>query len=121
MATGEITRRRKQALRTVERRYRAVKARLAGLGFVLQGSVTERWMECGKAACPCHVDDEARHGPYLQWSWKSEGRTRSVYLDEDEAAICRQWIANNRRLEEIVRQLRAVSLRAARVHEIARD
>ena len=121
MATGELTKRRKQALRSCEKSCGTVKARLAGLGFVLQGSVTERWMECGKAACSCHVDEEARHGPYYQWSWKSEGRTRSVYLDEDQAAICRRWIDNNRRLEEIVKQLRAVSLRAARLHEIARE
>lgn len=120
MPGEELTRRQKEVLRSYKRSYRAIMAELADLGFCLQGSVTRRWMECGKAACLCHVEDSARHGPYHQWSWKSAGRTCSVYLDEEQAAICKEWIKNNRRLEKIVRRLRAFSLRAARLYKIAR-
>jgi len=30
-----------------------------------RGSLGERFMKCGKAACACHADQDARHGPYF--------------------------------------------------------
>lgn len=118
MKNEDLTERQQDALRACERDYAQTRAELTSLGFVLQGSVTERWMECGKPACQCHADKKARHGPYYQWSWKTEGRTRSVYLTAEQAAICRQWIGNHRRLERLLRKLRALSLRAGAVYDI---
>lgn len=109
---------RQQALERQQRKYQEAKAELLALGFVLQGSVTERWIECGKAACRCHQDTQARHGPYYQWSWKSRGRTSSVYLTKQQATLCRQWVRNHRRMEKILKRLREISLRAARLSEI---
>jgi hypothetical protein len=91
---------------------------LADLGFVLQGTLSERMLPCGKVACRCTTDPAARHGPYLQWTLKRRGKTVGVYLSVDQAAICREWIGNNRRLEAIVRKLRALSVRAARLQKI---
>ena len=112
--------RREQALLVQEQRYRLKAAELARVGFILQGSVTERWKQCGKRGCLCQTDEKARHGPYYQWSWKSGGRTYSVHLTEDQAAVCRKWIRNNRCLENHIKQMRALSLRAARLFEINR-
>jgi len=111
-------RRHREALLRCEARYDRLKAEILDLGYVLQGSLVERWMECGQAACRCHRDPQARHGPYHQWSWKSRGRTLSVYLDPQQAARCGRWIRNHRRLELTLRGMRALSLRAARLYEI---
>jgi hypothetical protein len=91
---------------------------LAGLGFVLQGTISERMLPCGKLACRCTTDPAARHGPYIQWTLKRRGKTVGVYLSPEQAVICREWIGNNRRLEAIVRKLRILSMRAARLQEI---
>jgi hypothetical protein len=109
---------RRDALRELEERRDALLRELRGLGFVLQGSITERMLPCGKDECRCTTDPAARHGPYLQWSAKRRGKTVSVYLSDEQAAVCRQWIGNNRRLEAIVRKLRALSGRAARLQRI---
>ena len=82
--------------------------------------VTERWIESGKLNRHCHTDRQARHGPYYQWSWRTRGRTVSVYLDDEQATLCKKRIKNNRRLESTIRRIRALSLRAARLHEIPR-
>ena len=112
--------RRQEALRRYAQEYEQLKAELRRLGYVLQGSVTERWMKCGNGTCRCQSDPTARHGPYYQWSWKSSGRTSSVYLDEEQAALCEEWVASNRDLERILKKMRALSLRVARLHKIPR-
>lgn len=111
---------RREALERCERNYKALKSDLGQMGFVLQGSLAERRMECGKTQCSCHTDPSARHGPYYQWSWKDRGRTASVYLDKEQAQRCKEWLDNNRRVERILRQMRAISLRAARLYKISK-
>lgn len=113
-------RRREEALQRCAAEYQQLKAQVQGLGYVLQGSLRERWMTCGKEACRCYHDPAARHGPYYQWSWAEKGKTRSIYLDADHAERCREWIRNNRALETLLTRLRAVSLRVARLHDIDR-
>ena len=112
--------RREQALRHYEREYEDLKLQLQTVGYVLQGSVTERWNQCGRPWCHCRKDPQSRHGPYYQWSWKEGGKTKSVYLDADQAMQCREWIGNHRELERLLKRMRAVSLRVARLREIDR-
>jgi hypothetical protein len=50
-----------------------------------------------------------RHGPYYEWSRAVAGKTVSRRLTEREAEIYRGWIANRRRLEEIVAQMEQTS------------
>ena len=119
MATISLARKQQQALRGYEGKYRQLQAEIEEVGYVLKGSVTKRFKECGKQTCRCHDDPDARHGPYYQWSWKSRGRTVSVYLDEEQAAMCKRWIKNNRRLEKLMGRLRSLSLRVARLYGVA--
>jgi len=106
------------SLRSIEEQRDHLRRELCALGFVLQGTVSERMLPCGKVACRCTTDPAARHGPYLQWTLKRRGKTVGVYLKAEQAVICREWIGNNRRLEAIVRKLRALSMRAARLQKI---
>lgn len=117
MATGSDDR-RTRALKGQHAQFRALAAELASIGYVLQGSITTRWMACGKVACRCTHDPAARHGPYHAWTYKRRGKTVCVYLTPEQATVCAQWIKNNRRLERIVGRLRAISRRLAQLHEI---
>ncbi len=95
-----------------------MRAELAEIGCILQGSVTERRIPCGKVACACTTDVGAWHGPYIQWSRRKDGRTVSTYLTPEQASLCREWIDNNRKLEEIIAKMRNLSFRLARLYEI---
>jgi hypothetical protein len=110
--------RRQAALDRLRDQYARARAELADLGYILQGSVTERRLPCGKALCACTTDLQAWHGPYLQWSRKKGGRTVSTYLLPEQAVLCRQWIQNNRKLEKIITRMRELSRRVARLHDI---
>jgi len=110
--------RRKQALERQDEQYRATAAALADVGYVLQGSISKRWMTCGKAACRCTDDPAARHGPYYAWTYKQRGKTVCVYLTAEQAATCSGWIKNNRNLERLVAKLRVITRRIARLEQI---
>ena len=109
---------RQADLARLRQEYARVRAELAEIGYILQGSVTERRIPCGKVACACTTDVRAWHGPYIQWSRRRDGRTVSTYLTPEQADRCREWIDNNRTLEEIIGRMRDLSSRIARVYEI---
>jgi len=110
--------RRMRALERQHELYRETASELATIGYILQGSITKRWMTCGRPSCGCLDNPEARHGPYHSWTYKRAGKTVSVYLSPEQAATCSKWIKNNRRLERTVRRLRLISRRIAELHQI---
>jgi hypothetical protein len=109
-------------MRTDERRLAALEAELARLkgevasvGFVSPGSVVRRFMPCGKPGCRCQGDPPQLHGPYWQWSHKVGGKTVTRRLTEDQARLYQQWIANRRRLDQLLARMEEVSGRAAAI------
>lgn len=93
-------------------RYARLKSELHALGFVCVGSLQSRHLECGKGACRCHDDPANRHGPYHYWTRKVAGKTVAVLIPADDIVLYREWLANNRTLDRVVRQMRKVSARA---------
>lgn len=102
-------------LETYERRYRALAAQLAEIGFISPGSLVSRTTSCGKPGCRCQADPPQRHGPYYQWSRAVAGKTLSRRLNEPEAELYRQWIANRRHLERIVTEMETLSAAAGEI------
>jgi hypothetical protein len=119
-------------LQRYQRTYRALAdelaAELATVGFISPGSLVSRYTSCGKPGCRCQGDPPQRHGPYYQWSRAVAGKTVSRRLTEAEAELYRSWIANRRRLEQIIAQMEQTStaagdllLRQARAAEPGRS
>ena len=100
-------------LERYQRTYRALADELAAelttVGFISQGSVVVRYTSCGKPGCRCQGDPPQRHGPYYQWSRAVAGKTVTRRLGEREAEQYRGWIANRRRLEQIIAQMEQTS------------
>ena len=57
-----------------------------------RGSVSERYVKCNKAGCPCAGHADARHGPYYSVSRVVKGRTRSRWLDAEQAKVVREQV-----------------------------
>ncbi|MGH9190561.1 MAG: DUF6788 family protein [Acidimicrobiales bacterium] len=102
-------------LETYERKYRALAADLAEIGFISPGSLVLRETTCGKPGCRCGGDPPRRHGPYYQWSRAIAGKTVSRRLDEREADLYRDWIANRHHLESIVTEMEKISAAAGEI------
>src|SRR6266851_1943233 len=101
-----------QRIEQCRRDYEAVKAKVADVGFICEGSLVERFMPCGRPNCACASDRNRRHGPYYQLSWKEHGRTVSRRLSPKDARLYREWIANRRQLDSLLTQMKALSRQA---------
>ena len=106
-------------LERLERSYRGLAAELAAelgtVGFISPGSVVSRYTCCGKPGCRCQADPPQRHGPYYQWSRAVAGKTVSRRLTQDEAQLYQGWIANRRRIEQLIAKMEQTSAAAAEI------
>ena len=94
-----------------EQRFLELKNTLAGLGHFRRGSVQRRFMKCGKPGCRCQATPPKLHGPYYEWTRKVRGKTVSVRLTEAQALLFREWVANARVLDRIVKEMERLSYR----------
>ena len=100
-------------LRALQRRRRQLASEILELGFVQQGTVVSRYTYCRTPGCRCHADPPQPHGPYWQWTRYDSGKTTTRRLDERQARLYQEWMANRRRLAEIVQELEKIGARAA--------
>ncbi len=61
-----------------------------------RGSLTERYQKCGKKSCQCHIDLDARHGPYYSLTRAGGGKTKTIHLRADEAKVVRSQVEAGR-------------------------
>ena len=90
----------------LRRRYARLAARVGRVGFVLQGTITERTIERPDGADPHRRKD---YGPYYQWTWKQEGKTVTVNLSASQARVFQRAIDNHRKLAALVGEMRTLS------------
>lgn len=88
-----------------------LKHELGSLGLFRRGTLQKRYGKCPRLRCRCRADPPTLHGPFYHWSRKVKAKTVSVYLTEEQAAMMGKWIANARRLDELLEELQAVSFR----------
>jgi hypothetical protein len=101
-----------QRLADYETRYRELAAELSTIGLIQAGSLTRRYTRCTTPGCRCNADPPQPHGPYYQWSAKLNGKTVTRRLNETEAELYQEWIANDRRLRDLIQQMRQIAAKA---------
>jgi hypothetical protein len=109
-----------------QRRRRALHSELRALSFtpLMRGTVYERKRKCGRKACACARDPEARHsGQFL--SVFLDGRMRGLHVRPEDVERVRSAVAAYERLWEIVNGLTACEVadlrREARERRRARE
>ena len=88
--------------RVIPHEVRALASALAEPKPMRRGSVSERYVKCNKAACPCADQPDARHGPYYSVSRVVKGRTRSRWLDAEQARQVREQVGAGHEFRELV-------------------
>src|SRR5260370_37336190 len=86
----------------ISARVRQLATELAQPQPMRRGSVSERSMKCGKAGCACARDPKARHGPYQSLTQAVGGKTRSRFLNAEQAAMAQQHVAACRQFRQPV-------------------
>lgn len=104
-----------ERLRPYRERIRRLAAQLARTEFLKKGTVIRHYARCGNPDCRCQRDASQRHGPYYRWSTKVAGKTVTRHLSDEEGRLYVEWIANRRRVRQILDQIERISERAAAV------
>ena len=92
----------------MEKRYARLTARIAKLGLVLQGTITERSIVRDDPESP---GKDKTYGPYYQWTFKRSAKTVTVNLTPPQAKIYQLAIDNHRKMETILDEMRTLSLK----------
>jgi len=93
-------------LERMEKRYVRLSTRLAKLGPVLQGTITERTIV---REDPKEAGAQKTYGPYYQWTFKQHGKTVTVNLSRSQAKAYQRAINTHRKLEETTQKMRELS------------
>ena len=85
---------------------------IAALGPVFTGSLSRRTKICGKRTCVCRTDPEARHGPYLEWSRRENGRFVTTTVTPETAEVLARGILEHRKLDDLIAEWEQASMAA---------
>ena len=91
----------------LKKRYERLAARVARLGPIVQGTITERTIT---KKDPQHPDTPKIIGPYYQWTFKRNAKTVTVNLSASQRKPFQRAIDNNRKLEALLTQMRELSI-----------
>ncbi len=83
--------------------YHALKTGLSEVGLICQGSALKRTY---------HRDTKGQiteYGPYYSWTRKIDNKTVTVALSRVQHGLLSKAIANQRKLEALLRKMRAIS------------
>jgi hypothetical protein len=96
------------SMKELLKRYDRLKTRLAKVGLILQGTITERTIVGEDPQRPAR---KKTYGPYYQWTWKYKGKTKTVNLSASQVKTYQKAIENHRMVEETLREMREISLK----------
>ena len=95
------------SIRSLKLRFERLATQLAKVGYLIPGTITEITIVGG--AGKKQVEGK-EYGPYHQWTRKVDGKTRTRNLSEMEAPEYAKAIENNRKVEVILQEMKALSL-----------
>jgi hypothetical protein len=91
--------------KSIERHIEEIKTRLAELGPIHPGSLSEQYNVCGTPGCRCKDPRQPRrHGPYYQLSYTWRGKSSSRFVRPERVAEMRRKVENYKRFRELVNE-----------------
>jgi hypothetical protein len=82
---------------------------------VLAASLAAYTHRCGRPSCRCHHGGPLHTGQHL--TFKENGKTRSVYVPKGLLPEVRAWIAQHKRLKQLLlKEIHALSLALVQSH-----
>ncbi|MFC1573442.1 DUF6788 family protein [Candidatus Eisenbacteria bacterium] len=100
---------------TEERRVEQLKRKLARLGPMLPGSISEQWNVCGTPGCQCKDPDKPmRHGPYYQLSFTVGGKSSTMFIKKEDLPEARRRLKCYRQFRTLCTELVHASIALTR-------
>ena len=100
----------------IEKRIKAIKKELSGLGPMHPGSVSKQYNICGTPGCRCKAKkNPQKHGPYYQLSYTRRGRHHTRFVRENQLAAMQEKVKNHRKFRELVEEWVKLSVEQERI------
>jgi len=78
-----------------------LRSELASIGELRPGTLTQRFLQCGKPTCRCSDPQHPGHGPYWSLTFKSNGKTVTRSVPPHALDSTRQQIAAYQRFRSL--------------------
>lgn len=89
-----------------ERRITQLTSKLAQLGPMLPGSISEQWNVCGTPGCQCKDPDKPmKHGPYYQLSFTVGGKSSTMFISKKDLPEARRRLKRYRQFKTLCTEL----------------
>ena len=88
--------------------------KLASTSPVLAASLNAYTHRCGRAGCRCHHGGPLHTGQHL--TFKENGKTRSVYVPQELLPEVRSWLAEHKRIKQLLQEIHQLSLALVQTH-----
>jgi Family of unknown function (DUF6788) len=89
-----------------ERKVQQIQEKLATLGPMLPGSVSEQWNVCGTPGCRCKdTKHPVKHGPYYQLSFTVGGRSSTMFVKKEDLPEVRVRLRRYRQFKTLYSEL----------------
>lgn len=89
--------------------------KLAEMGPILPGSISEQWNVCGTPGCRCKdAKNPAKHGPYYQLSFSVAGRSSTMFIKKDDLGEVRKRIMRYQQFKSLTTELVQANIALAR-------
>ena len=92
-----------------DKKIELLKIKIGDFDLAVPGTLRTIYSKCGKAYCACQTDKKARHGPYILWDRKVDGKLSSKMVSKTMATQITKWIENRNKLEKQVREILIIS------------
>jgi hypothetical protein len=89
-----------------ERTIDQLTGKMAELGLMLPGSISEQWNVCGTVGCQCKDPDQpAKHGPYYQLSFTVSGKSSTMFIKKNDLPEARRRLTRYRQFKRLSTEL----------------
>lgn len=88
--------------------------KLATTSPILAASFATYSHRCGRPKCRCHHGGPLHTGQHL--TFNDRGKTRSVYVPKELLTEVRAWIAEHKRLKQLLQEIHLLSVALVRTH-----
>lgn len=86
------------------RKIEKIRKQIAAMDVVAHGTISKRTKVCGRPNCRCAKDDDARHGPYFEWTRREKGRYAHSIISPEQAKELARAINNHKKLQGLLKQ-----------------
>ena len=87
------------------RKIQTLKKKIADIGEVYPGSVSQQYNICGTPGCKCKDEkNPKKHGPYFNLSFTFKGKSRTKFIRKELVQDFKRYTANYKILRNYVEQ-----------------